>query len=288
MKLSFEDGPNPEDVAFGNAKIGIEPPYNLDEVEYEEYLEKMKTKEVITLENITGRTFSFSDPDQNKSTDVSIVRVNRLLGKGSYGWVAEVEVALTNEKDPQKHIHKMALKKYYETRDSLESLKRSYNNYRMLKKAEIPTWDTYRINEEDRMVLMSLGTTEEEFLVTLNDDEEKHSGLAHLRKNPVKDIENMEEFFDQLKSILGKLKSNVYRLHADAWGFSFKENLDKPGLYKVRALVADLDGVDDSNNDFVRKVYGFRLEKNFERENREYLGVNLKNVFPEFFEKIKE
>ena len=98
----------------------------------------------------------------------------------------------------------------------------------------------------------------------------------------------MEEFFDQLKSILEKLKSNVYRVHADAWGFSLKENKDKLGLYKIRALIADLDGVDDSSSEFLKKGYGHRLKKSFERENIEYLDMNLSHVFPELMKEANK
>ncbi len=232
-------------------------------------------------DHIIGNTFSFDDPDQGKSTVLKISKLNSILGEGAYAsWVADVDVELAGDSGTEKKTHRMALKKYRENEPRVdEHVQQSYKNFRLLKSKGIATWDTYRINQEHKLALMTLGARNEGVLVTVNDKGE-HASKEVFEKNPMDAVANFGEFISQTKSIIAKLREHVLRVNTDAWGIEFVPVEGKPGAYKLRLLVADLDGIDTSDNPYNIENYGADIQDAWNRENLYFLHIALRGILP--------
>ena len=232
-------------------------------------------------DHIEGDTFSFDDPDQGKSTTLKISKLNKILGAGSYAsWVADVDVELANESDTVHKTHRMVLKRYRsEESDVDKHIEQSYKNYRLLKSTGIPTWDTYRINYEHKLALMTLGARDGDTLITVNDGE-SHVSNEMFEKNPITVVANFKEFISQVKSIIDTTSEHVLRLHSDAWGVTFKPVDGKPGTYILTPVIADLDGIDTSDNPFYETHYGAGIQDAWKRENLQFLNNALYGILP--------
>ncbi len=239
------------------------------------YLEK-----VIKRDNIEGKVFSFDDPEQNKSTRLKINKVNRILGSGSYSrWVAEVNVELENDTRIEKTTHNMVIKRYEGKKtDATQDLKQSYENYKALKEIEIPTWTTYRIKEEHKLALMTLGIKEGEILLTANDDDQ--IDIAPLKENPVKKIDNLDEFVLKASQILEKVNIHGYRLSADSYGVIFKPQQNALGVYNIDIIISDLDNLGSSTDPFYVEHYGDDIKERWKKENKDALETALFCIFP--------
>lgn len=230
-------------------------------------------------DKIEGNVFSFDDPEKNKSTRLKINKVIRVLGSGCYSWwVAEVNVELADQTGSEEVTHNMAIKRYGGEK-ARQDLKKSHNNYRTLKEAEIPTWDTYRINEEHKLALMTLGVKENEIMRTANDFDSKPD-TEWFKRNPVEKIENLDEFVKKASLILKKLNAHGYRLRGDSYGIVFKPQPNASGVYDLDIIVADLDSLDKSDNPYYQNAYGKNIKKAWEKENKESLSAALFCAFP--------
>lgn len=203
-----------------------------------------------------GKTIVFNSPEQQKSTDIKIVKVHKVLGCGAISsWVADVEVEVVGVPGRKStHPLRMAIKKFREDDpgaviDSATELRNSYANHRVLQKIGIPTWNTYRINEGEKMALMTLGTYEGNVVVTGNDS------YNPFESNPVAQIHNGVELSLEIVRSLNALEHGGYRLKADAWGISFVPLKDQPGTYDVHLLVADLDTLENVNDPEYKEKY---------------------------------
>jgi len=207
-------------------------------------------------EELIGKTIPFSDPNLDKTTDVKINKINRILGKGTFAsWVADIEIEVANEKTEKTKTRNMAIKKYTEDEKVEEYILRSYDNFKILKNLKIPTWDTYRLNIKERLALMTLGCKENEILFTTNDINGPKA--EPFLESPIKEIENIDEFIAQLKSILKILNENSMSLNGDSWGFVLRSNKEKEGFYSLTALAADIDFVNTHKNEDVEKIKGY-------------------------------
>ena len=238
-------------------------------------------REQFDTDHIEGNTFSFEDPDQGKSTTLKISKLNKILGSGSYAsWVADVDVELANESDTAHKTHRMALKKYRADEPHVDThVEQAYKNYRLLKSTGIPTWGTYRINREHKLALMTLGAKDGETLITVNDGED-HASNEMFEKNPITVIANFKEFISQIKSIIDTTSEHVLRLHSDAWGIAFKPVEGKPGPYILTPLIADLDGIDTSDDPYYETHYGADIQDAWKRENLQFLSSALFGILP--------
>ena len=237
-------------------------------------------KESIKKDKIESGIFSFNDPEQHKSTRLKINKVNRVLGSGSYSrWVAEVNVELANDTATEKKTHNMVIKRYEEEgSDAVQDLRESYENFRALKKIDMSTWDTYRINEEHKLALMTLGVKENEILLTANDSDEIN--IDQFRGNPVKKIENLNEFVAKASLILEKANMYGYRLRADTYGAIFKPQPNNPGVYKLDIIISDLDSLDSSKDPHYIENYGNDIKERWREENKDNLSNALWCIFP--------
>ena len=236
-----------------------------------------KSEQRTTYRHLEGRVLKFDDPDTGKSTEVKIVKVNRILGGGDGGRVSEVEVEVSNEDGTKTKTITMAIKEYWDV--SKEYLKESYDNYRMLLEADIATWPTYRINEENYTALMTLGSKDGSILLSGNDSIGEHYSNEHFEKNPLKEIENIDEFVEKLKEMLEKINAKVYRTTSDKWFFIFKPSSASTGSYEIDSLIGDLEIIDKGSNPYYKRAYGPDLEESFVRENLSHLETALFGAF---------
>ena len=102
---------------------------------------------------------------------------------------------------------------------------------KILQSTGIPTWDTYRINYEHKLALMTLGARDGDTLITVNDGE-SHVSNEMFEKNPITVVANFKEFISQVKSIIDTTSEHVLRLHSDAWGVT------QPVLHWLRMHIA--------------------------------------------------
>ncbi|MEN9647220.1 MAG: hypothetical protein RLY57_24 [Candidatus Parcubacteria bacterium] len=238
-------------------------------------------QEKIEGDEIEGKVLSFDDLERGKSTDLKINKINRILGSGSYAsWVAEVNVELAKDQSSEKKTHNMVMKRYREEgTDATRNLERSYRNHRTLQSKGIPTWDTYRINEEHKLALMTLGIKDNETLLTATDIGE-HPSIELFKQNPLEEVANFDDFVEQVKSILIKANENIFRLRVDMWGVVFKPIADNPGAYELRAIVADLDSLDRSEEPFYQRHYGADIKQRWVQENLDNLSAALFGIYP--------
>ena len=214
-----------------------------------------------TPEELIGKVIPFSDPDLNKTTDVEISKINQILGRGGFSdWVADVEIRIVNEHIGKSKTHCMALKKYKEDESGEESvekmIQRSYNNFKILKTIKIPTWETYRTNIEEKLVLMTLGIKEGEKLFTTNDVNGPKT--KPFLEKPIRQIGNFYEFKNQIKSILKILNANKLSLNADSWGVVFTPSTKGADTYDLKPVIADLDFV---NSHVIDKTTKYQIVK---------------------------
>ena len=235
----------------------------------------------IKHDNIEGKVFSFDDPEQGKSTRLRINKVNRVLGSGDYSkWVAEVNVGLENDAGSEKKTHTMVIKRYQdEGVDATKDFIKSYKNYKAIYKAGIPTWDTYRINEENKLALMTLGAKEGQILITANDYRDRPE-MEMFKLNPVKQIQNLDEFIARISMIFKKASLHGFRLRTDMYGLVFKPQGNKAGVYELDVLISDLDGLDVSTDPYYIAHYGDKIKETWEKENKDNLGNALWCIFP--------
>ena len=200
----------------------------------------------IEREGVVGSTFDFSDPDQEKSTCVMVKNVNNVLGFGDFSsWVASVNVELVN--GSHSRLKNMVIKKFAHDADfDGPALRQSYDNFKRCKAAGLPTWTTYRINEEHRMALMTLGTHDASTLRTANDYGILREQHTQFDENPVLKINNLDDLALKCKDILTKEDVAGIRLRRDAYGVIFQALDGQPGVYNVDILVADFDSIDDA------------------------------------------
>lgn len=104
----------------------------------------------------------------------------------------------------------------------------------------IATWDTYRINQDHRIVLMTLAAKENQVLLTTNNYKLEGLTADFFEKNPVQKVENIGEFTDYLVDILEKAIQADIVIYHDCWGFIFSA-VDKEGNYKIAPIISDLD-----------------------------------------------
>jgi hypothetical protein len=252
--MSIENAPLPPELPESNPTNPAESAPEENVHEYQEH--------AFEHAGILGKTLDFEDPDNQKSTPVTIARLNEILGSGSVAdWVASVNVEIANEDGTAKKSRDMVLKHYSDSahrsgeimdeydrkmgrKESGSPLRRSYNTYRMLRDAGIATWDTYRINEENRVALMTLGVDEKETLRTTNDrDHVVRPRDRQLIENPLTEIESEAEFVQGLRSILDKADASGLNLDPDSWAVAFAPS-DKSGAYRLRAMIADFDSIE--------------------------------------------
>lgn len=243
-------------------------------------------------EDLVGRTIPFSDPDLGKITDLKINKIKRFLGKGGFSnWVVEAEVEQLAKSSEKSRSYNMAIKKYSTTEGEAteESIRRSYNNFKILKLLNIPTWTTYRINYGEKLTLMTLGSKDNEVLLTTNDINGPKT-VQFLEKK-IEKIENINEFINQLKSILLTLNSKKISLNADSWGVIFTPNEYEVGTYKIRPLIADLDFLSSHIKDASESAQNFQIkaasmdnvnyikkEDSEDEETKESIEQNLNNL----------
>ncbi len=231
------------------------------------------SQEKLMEEELTvGKIITFDSPEQQKSTKVKIIKVHKVLGYGAISsWVADVEIELVDVPDAQPF--RMAIKKFREDDldsviDSATDLKNSYLNHRILQRIGVPTWNTYRINEDEKMALMTLGTYGDNVVVTGND------ASNFFDKNPIIQIRNQKELSFEILQSLNVLESNGYRLKSDAWGISFTALKDQPGTYDVHLIAADLDTLENVNDPEYKEKYPEGID------NRQQLLRALWDIYP--------
>lgn len=231
-----------------------------------------------SIGEIEGKILTFRDLDNNKETPLKISKIGDTLGNGSFGeWVKEVTVEFENDTTANPVEHHMVLKKYFG--EGASPLLKSYTNYTMLKKASIPTWTTYRINQENNLALMTNANQENGVLVTAN-------GLSayskeKFEKNPITVVQNMHEFVDELVNICNRANEAGYRLRADTWGVLFTPDVESPGKYTLSALIADLDNLETAEDPYYVRVHGpDKIKEKWKEENSDFLFSALVCIYP--------
>ncbi|MEI6480671.1 MAG: hypothetical protein WCO12_04150 [bacterium] len=168
-------------------------------------------RQQVEEDNIEGKVLNFDDSDMGKSTPVLINKVNDFLGSGDCSlWIASANVGMFKDTEG-KHVRDIVLKRFRGGGRSSaeEELNQNYKSYKTLKAMGLPTFDTFRINMEHKIALMTLETKAGGILLTSNDTYSAKDKAPFL-ENPIKEIANLDDFVAKVKSILDKNVENNF------------------------------------------------------------------------------
>ncbi|MCB9805993.1 hypothetical protein H6775_02410 [Candidatus Nomurabacteria bacterium] len=199
--------------------------------------------DISSPEDCVGQEIEFTDLESDRTTNIHVRQFLGQLGHGVFSsWVAKFSVSLESDSDI---THQMVIKKYKERQDVdleiPEKIQTAYRNFFKIKKAGIPTWDTYRVNLEKRMILMTLGKKDGDIFLTANDLHRQSNILSGLPDSI--EIENIDSLKDQAKDIINRLDDSKFALSADCPGLRLSPTGD--GKFTAEIIMADLDVLGD-------------------------------------------
>ena len=136
-----------------------------------------------------------------------------------------------------KHAH-FVLKKLNNRQQTIDAFKK----YQILKNANLHTWTTFRIDNNEDVILMTDGNKDDKSLLTCN---QNTSAFAmELAVNKIMEIENFSSFLDSIfAEALNAQRQNIY-IHQDVYGFLIdKDTPNNKGKTSIEYILADTDNV---------------------------------------------
>ncbi|MEI8337960.1 MAG: hypothetical protein WCF92_02310 [bacterium] len=250
--------------------------YKRDPAQIQAYIEEDK---------VIGETFDFEDPFNKKTTPVCLKKINQVLGWGEQArWVADVDVEVISEDLSNIKTRKMVVKKFNnENTNGDKNLVDSYFIFQLLKKFKFPTWDTYRINREHLMALMTSKATENEIILTgLDTIINGQRIIEFFKNNPIKQISNLDDFVENAKVMINRMDSEdvQFRIWPHQYGVAYKPVASTPGFYEANLLIADLDRLDISIEEPFKQEPKDEIRKTWKADNLKNLRTALKLDFP--------
>jgi len=243
-------------------------------------IEKQLAKE----ENIEGKILNFDDPKLGKSTPVRINKINNILGSGDCSfWIADTNIEVAEENKSDHHNLNVVLKKFrggmiHKKDTNIERVSKelmdNYQTYKVFKTMGLPTFDTFRVNIEHGLALMTLKTKDGAVLLNTND---MYSGKdrAPFVENPIKEISNLDDFVEKLRSILNKTIANRFCPETSSYGIIFKPGDGTSGLYELDVMFVDFGA-----RAFKRYDVDEYFDKEIIKDNLENLESALSLIFP--------
>jgi hypothetical protein len=225
-------------------------------------------------------TYQAQWPKTRESNPLKVDK-KRKIGGGEMGLVYEVEVTVgvkedaSNQAEHSGNIKKrtFALKEFHDGADgdfvydpAEDRAVRAMKNFSELKNAGLATWETYRLGEDGKSILMTYGEMEEWRCVGSNEDE------TGTEKMP--EIENLDWLLEKMLSQVNIANNKNIHFPTDAYFFLVQKESNK----KMDVLIGDLDLVVSNLNEdgsLVRDEAAF-LKSNFEAA-KSALNLFIKN-----------
>ena len=235
---------------------------------------------------IEGRTIKFrtefdESDSNNRESNVHIIKENELVGKGAFSsWVKSVQATVISNEGKESSEHTYVIKKYQLNVDGQEILhpkyeiKRALSNFQKMKKAGANTWDTYRVSEDNTMIIMTDANVEGKILVTKNVNLSEEA--KKLEKNKLNKIRNFESFLESIYEDLVKLSKNKIGIEEDTVGIIFDTEGFETGISEIDFIFADLDLVKDEESFYDSN------ESIFLRHNIHALRMSLPKILKKF------
>lgn len=223
--------------------------------------------------------FDFKD-SQKPPVKVKVLSKER-IGEGDMGSVYKIKIKMG------KKYGLLAMKEYKKLKflpeemrpDNEERINLFKNVFTRLKKANIPTFNTFRFNKEKDKVYMSLENLDPDLLVVgiSGSDDSEDARFLSKEKNKIEGISNKESFFKELGDIIDGLKKEklICEKIDLAWFYFNKKTKE------LNMKITDLDMIqikdnfsdtyfEDNKESILRSLY--RFEKKFMKESKESLG----------------
>ncbi len=228
-------------------------------------------------DSIEGKTIKFrtefdeTDKD-NRESNIHIIKENELVGRGAFSsWVKSVQARVVSEEGKESSEHTYVIKKYQLNVDGREILHPKYDikkallNFQNIKKAGVKTWNTYRVSEDNTMIIMTDANVEGKILVTKNVNLSEEA--KKLEKNKLNHIRNFDSFLESIYEDLVKLSKNKINIEEDTVGIIFDSEGSENGISNIDFIFADLDLVkneesfyDSDEIHFLRSnIYALRM-----------------------------
>ncbi|MDP3778620.1 MAG: hypothetical protein Q8R30_01050 [bacterium] len=189
---------------------------------------------------LIGKTLIFRDAsnqeDSKKETSVTIKKFEDSLGSGNFSdWVKEARVSVSGDNKSREAI--FVIKKF----SAEQFAEKAVEKFKILKDAGLKTWNTYRINTENGIVLMTNGNSEEKGLLTCN---ENRSRLAEeLSEHKIKSIKNFDSFLQNIFTQAQKADEQGLYIHRDTYGFFIDRHAPETEETDIDFVLADTDNV---------------------------------------------
>ncbi len=198
-----------------------------------------------------GHTFVFRNtPEMEPGSRVAKIKITELSEKLGFGhfseWVAEVKAVVVNDEGEISPEHVFVLKKfdwpYDYPIDSVPPAIQAKQNYDAMKKAGLKTWDTYRISQDDEMIIMTSGNIENKTIISTANDNATELG-SNLIKNGIHEIPNFKAFLGEITAEVTKATQAGIYIPTDTYGFIVENEVVETNISHIDFVFADLDNI---------------------------------------------
>lgn len=134
--------------------------------------------------------------ENKKETEVEIIS-ETFIGKGAFGEVFDTVIKIGGKK------RRLIRKRYFDTLfandrpSAIENIKSAVKHYSMAKNAGLKVFPTFRINEDQKSILMTTGFSDDKICISRKEGNEFMS-VTEFGKPLIKEIRNLDEFISKL------------------------------------------------------------------------------------------
>src|SRR5437870_3356374 len=114
-------------------------------------------------DSLEGKTIKFrtafdKGDVESRESDVLIKKEIEEVGRGAFSeWVKAVEASVVSKDGRESPSHTSVVKKFKEDGPEggvVQDVKNALKNWKLLREAQVKTWDTYRASEDNSMIIM--------------------------------------------------------------------------------------------------------------------------------------
>lgn len=174
-----------------------------------------------------------------------VVEKKQNLGQGFFGKVYRVNIEKNNPVGRRSRKAEFALKEYHPDDEypemTINDTTHAFANYKILKKAGIKTFRTYRISEDKKSILMTLKETDGWYIF----DPSESQIVEYLDITKRSEILNFDNFIEDIINNIKLLNLNNITIDKDCPFFLVKEKNEK---LEVDFIIADVDLIEQHQN----------------------------------------
>ena len=206
-----------------------------------------------------------------------LIQEGRYIGEGAYGLVSEVTASV---KKNGRHKEITCARKEYKKPGYARA---AWENYQLVKKAELPTWTTCRLSEDGMKLLMTNGETEN--LIVTSTMPSSKSAFDTIRKGKIKiDEQEIRSICQQAAHIAQEAYKKRLWVPADA--YLFRLHPPYSNLRDVQIIIGDLDGISLGSGHLIQNMERAKLAVAYFLEHHAEDGQGgslIADIMKEFF-----